>query len=331
MKKRIFIGIDVSKLTLDVSVLFPDDTRDLHQIFSNNTRGFKKLLSWLKKEEKGNTNYLFCFEDTGVYSIGLECFFTEHKIAYVAENPFRIKRSMGIQRGKDDKTDSMLLAKYVKRFADELKLSRVENKTILELKQLLSLRDRLMKDKGVHQRRLKEAEQLAESLSLIFLIKKEKEIIKYTINQIKEIESQLEEIMRGEEKLWKQNELLCSIPGVGKQIALNMLVYTEGFQKFENWRKFSCYAGLAPFKNQSGTSLRRKPKVSRIANKKLKGLLTMGALTSIKAGNEYRKYYDKKTGEGKHPMLVLNAIKNKMVSRMFSVIARQTPYVCLQQ
>ncbi|MBA9079408.1 hypothetical protein FHS90_004144 [Rufibacter quisquiliarum] len=56
----------------------------------------------------------------------------------------------------------------------------------------------------------------------------------------------------------------------------------------------------------------------------------MGALASIKAGNEYRKYYERKTGEGKHPMAVLNAIKNKIVSRMFAVIERNTPYVCLQ-
>jgi len=123
-------------------------------------------------------------------------------------------------------------------------------------------------------------------------------MVKLLDKKLKELETEISKRIKAEKQLHEKKDLLCSVPGVGEQIANQMLIITRGFTMFSEWRKFSCYAGLAPFKHCSGTSIKGRTKVSKIANKKIKALLTMGALTSIKAGNEYRKYYDKKPQKG---------------------------------
>lgn len=109
--------------------------------------------------------------------------------------------------------------------------------------------------------------------------------------------------------------------------ALYMIAFTDGFTLFSNWRKFASYAGTAPFPYQSGISIHWRTKVNHLANKKFKGLLNMCATTSIICNPEIKAYYQKKRLEGKNGMSVMNAIRNKVLARIFAVINRRTPYV----
>ena len=105
-----------------------------------------------------------------------------------------------------------------------------------------------------------------------------------------------------------------------------MISYTENFTRFSNARKFNCYAGLAPFAHQSGSSIKGKARVSRLANKEAKTLLNLAASSAIRFNTEMRAYYQRRVQEGKRKMSCLNIIRSKMVARMFAVIKRQTPY-----
>ncbi|MFA6517579.1 MAG: transposase, partial [Bacteroidia bacterium] len=104
-------------------------------------------------------------------------------------------------------------------------------------------------------------------------------------------------------------------------------VYTRCFSTFDNARQLACYAGVAPFEYTSGTSIRGKTRVSPMANKKLKVLLSMCALNAKKADPEIGLYYLRKTEEGKNPMSVINAIRNKLILRVFATVKRGTPCV----
>ena len=87
------------------------------------------------------------------------------------------------------------------------------------------------------------------------------------------------------------------------------------------------YAGVAPFENSSGKSIKKPEKVHKMANKELKKILHMGAMSVIHCNHEIKEYYDKKILEGKHALSVINAVKNKLVLRAVAVIKSQTPYV----
>ena len=114
---------------------------------------------------------------------------------------------------------------------------------------------------------------------------------------------------------------------IGKQTAANLIATTNAFTSFKNWRKFACYCGIAPFEYSSGSSIRKKTRISHLADKKMKSLLNMAALTAKKPDAELKDYYDKKVKEGKNKMSVLNAIRCKIVSRAFAVIERNNPFV----
>ena len=141
------------------------------------------------------------------------------------------------------------------------------------------------------------------------------------------ITSQMEEIIRTTEVLSRQMELLISIDGVGKVVAMNMIIETEAFTRFDDPRKFCCHAGVAPFSYTSGSSQHSKNAVSHRANKNIKKLLHMAAVSiTHRKGGELKAYYERKVAEGKNKMSVINALRAKIVARMFSVIKRNEFY-----
>ncbi len=125
----------------------------------------------------------------------------------------------------------------------------------------------------------------------------------------------------------QQDELLQSIPGIGKQTSVVLIAYTQAFTLFKTHRQFACYAGVAPFEYTSGSSVRGKTKVSSLANKKIKTSLNMAALTAKKFDPQLKQYFEKKVAEGKNKMLVMNAIRCKLISRAFAVINRNSKFV----
>jgi transposase len=154
------------------------------------------------------------------------------------------------------------------------------------------------------------------------------ELINNLQKQISAIDKKIDALIASDAELSRQHELLCSIDGVGRLIATKIIVVTNGFRNFENARQFECYIGVAPFEYLSGSSLHSKSKVSHKANKSIKSLLHMAALTAAtrKKVGDLREYFERKVAEGKNKMAILNAIKGKIVKRMFAVIKGNRPY-----
>ncbi len=117
MNKHVFIGIDVSKVTIDVSLFIPSIQKITHQQFANKKSGYKQMLSWISKQYS-LADCLFCMEDTGLYSYTLCYYLSSIGAHYVVASTYRIKHSMGIVRGKSDKADSAMIATYAYRHMD---------------------------------------------------------------------------------------------------------------------------------------------------------------------------------------------------------------------
>ena len=154
-------------------------------------------------------------------------------------------------------------------------------------------------------------------------------MIKEFTKQIQLLEKEIKQLLNGDEILNKTYLLLKTIKGVGLIVGSYMIACTQNFTRFANARKFNCYAGLAPFTHQSGSSLKTKSRVSHFANKDAKTLLNLAAGSAIQHDPEMKTYYLKRVAEGKTNMSCLNIIRAKIVARMFAVVKRQTPYVPL--
>lgn len=95
--------------------------------------------------------------------------------------------------------------------------------------------------------------------------------------------------------------MLQSIPGIGKQTSITFIAYTQAFTLFKKHHQFACFA---PFEYSSGSSVRGRTKVSSLANKKIKTILNMAALSAKKYDPQLKLYFEKKIAEGKNKMLV---------------------------
>jgi len=326
MKITETIGIDVSKATLDVCI---HSNQEL-ATFENSPKGFALLLKWCYRSSSHPREHVFiAFEHTGLYSERLSEYLSKKEIPHSMISGLQIKRSLGIARGKSDRIDASKIALYAYRLRDEIKPSVAQSKEIKAIKKLLSLRDRLVRQRAGFKASSKEQKNVLKRKDNGLLFKVQDRMIKELTKQIKEIEKEMQLIIKSHQELDHMFRLLKTVKCIGDQAALFLIVYTEAFTKFKNARQFAAYCGVAPFPNRSGTSLRGKTKVSHLANKKMKSLLDMCAKSSICYNMEIREYYYRRVAEGKNKMSTVNIIRNKLISRVFAVINRDTPYVDL--
>lgn len=321
------IGIDVSKLTLDVYL----HNAKQHQQFSNDRKGYLKILSWLKSKQLGKEDVFYCFEHTGWYCILLSFFLKEKELDYCCVNPIEIKRSMGLKRGKSDKADSKEIAHYawLRRF--ELEPSIPPTANIIELQRMMSLREQLVKQLTAMKNLTKGMAVLVESKQADVSIGMMAETILHLEGQRSKIEKAMLALLKSDEQMYTNYKLSRSVKGVGIVLAVQMLLHTHNYSRFASWRQFSSYCGLVPFPYQSGTSIHGRNKIHPISDRKMKSLLSMSAISAIQHDKELKMYYNKRVEEGKPKMVVINIIRNKLVSRIFATVNRGTPYVELNQ
>lgn len=317
--ENIIIGIDISSKTLDICV--KNKQQVLHFKIDNLQKPILKFFSSYK-----NKQLIIAMENTGRFNWNLyEVLETFNFEVYVI-NPLHLSKSLGLVRGKDDKTDAYRICLFTEKNKEDLILWKPISKPIKKLKILITERTSRVKMK---RRLLKQQHdyKLMKDVGLDKeLLKLNKQFIAQINQQIASIELKIEIIINEDPEVKHQAKLMRSIPGVGKVLSWIMIAKTEGFTKITDPRKMACYSGVVPFEHQSGTSIYKRPKVSVFADKSVKAVLHLAAMSTIRLNNEMALYYKRKVNEGKNKMLVLNAVRNKIIHRIFAVIKKQEVY-----
>jgi transposase len=328
MKKYLLIvGIDVSKSKLDVAFILNGDTKKIdHFIVANDLKAIKSILSKAKRFGISEDKILFCFENTGTYSMPLCYQLSDGNFDYWVIPPIEIAKSKGLTRGKNDKTDSKDIALYAITHSHKIKLNQLPEKDIIQLRLLYTERSKVMKAIKL-MATSQEYSDFYPKQATKDLLSINQKLQKHLQKALTDIERKIQLIIRNNDTINKQIELIKSIPGVGQQTALYMVITTKCFSTFQNWRQIACYAGVAPFEYSSGSSIRGRAKVNHYADKQMKSLLNMCALTAKKYDYQMKVYFERKVADGKNKMLVLNNIRCKLISRIFAVINREQPYI----
>lgn len=318
------LGIDLSKVTLDAYL----HCSKAYQQFENTEKGYKAMLTWARKEGKvKSAELLICFEHTGLYGMKLAAFLEEKKRSYCMVPSIEIKRSLGMVRGKDDRVDAMRIAQYAHLRRENIKETKLPSKLLRKLKQLLALRERMVAQRAGYYAELKELKRIYIKKDNPHLFAVQEKLVAEFSKAISVVEDEIHILIKSDEEVKNIFELLNSIKGIGMVVAANLIVVTQCFKTFENSRQLACYCGVAPFKKQSGTSLRSRSKVSHYANKKIKALLNTSASTAIQYDTELKAYYQRRINGGKSKMSTLNIVRNKLLHRAFAVVKRGTPFV----
>lgn len=320
-----FIGTDTSKNELDIAV-YKSKELLYHEEISNESKVIRKFLKELNKLEGFSLQEaVFCMEFTGIYNNHFVYELVKKKANVWLEPASRIKKSMGMVRGKNDKLDAIRIGKYAYKNSDEARLWKPRRNVINKLHHFTTLRRRLLTIKNMLSTPLKEMDLYVEKS----VSSKCKHFSKRTLNSIeadiKKVEKEIDQLVNEDPEVTRQVELITSINGVGKQTAIGVIVTTNEFKDIRDPKKYACYSGVAPFPYESGM-FKGKAKVSHLANKRIKTVLHMAALSAIKYNIDMNRYYERKLAEGKNKMSIINAVRNKLIHRIFACVQQNRKY-----
>ena len=332
--KKIIIGIDISKEKIDASAI---DVRNRqlgvlkldYQAFENRPMGFRRMLVWARHLIKGISleMVMFCCETTGGYDRCLCDYLFAKGLDIWRESSLQIKKSCGLRKGKDDKTDSLIIAEYAMRHMDKAVYYVSPSETVRELKALLLYRRKLEQEKTSKKVRVAELKATAaKSKSISFILRDAQKSIRVLEKSIKDCEKQILALYDSDEELKKSYDHLTSIRGIGIVNASAMIAYTNNFKNITTSRKLSSYYGIAPFREQSGTSVNKKAMVKCYSSSMLRAYLTQAAENTIREHGIYHDYYRRLSERGKCHGIALNNVKNKLLHLSVSLIANDMDY-----
>lgn len=321
-----YVGIDISKDTIDLVLLTPEGEL-LHYKWLNDQKILlKEFDTFLIENNLQKDQTLFCAEHTGHFGNKLIDVTISLGLDFWLESPYAIRHSQGLTRGKNDKIDALRIAEYARRFVDKVKLVKVHSKSLNQIKHLHSERGLLLQDLTKYKAQIKQEEGFLDDDYFKEKKRRINKLLTTLQKAVDEVENKIDILVKNDPEIRSSFDKVISVEGIGKQTAIATIVATDNFRKFDNPRKFVCHAGCAPFRHDSGTSIRSRNKTSNKANKNLKKLYHMAALSILSTRGELRQYYDRKVKEGKNKMSVLNAMRSKLIHRVFAVIRDDRKY-----
>jgi len=326
MEFEFFIGTDVSKNELDFAVM-QGQRLLFHKEIANQPEAIKGFIKELTRLPGFDLSKgIFCMEHTGIYNNHLLACLYKKKANVCLEAATQIKNSLGNIRGKNDKIDAIRIADYAYTQRSKLRLWQPKREVIQQLAHLAALRSRLID--------AKKSLRIAIGEHDVFSAKKiAKQTIQGCSHSLKAIdedmirvEAAMDKIIATDEELKRLFTLVTSVTGIGKVTAVQILITTNEFKDISNPKKFACYSGVAPFTDDSG-KVKKKARVSHMANKKVKTLLHLSAIVAMRHNSDLKLYYERMVNqEKKNKMSVINAVRNKLVLRVFACVNQNRKY-----
>lgn len=320
-----FIGIDISKNTLDAAV-FQGGKMLFHMHIANNSKDLGLLMQKLKELPGFSIDQaLFCMEHTGIYNHHVLKFLHEQQANIWLESAVQIKKSGGLQRGKNDKMDSIRIAEYAYEKREKVRLWKPQRGVVQQLAYLAGLRNRLITAKKqitvpIQETKLFDVKAGTQMQSLCSASLRALE------GSLEKTDKAIQKVIAADPELTRLFAIVTSVNGIGTVTAVQMIVVTGEFSTINNPASFACYSGVAPFPLKDSGGYRGKKHVSHIANKTMKTLLHLCAVSAVRSNSDLKQYYQRKVGENKNKMSVLNAVRNKLIWRVYSCVKENRLY-----
>ena len=326
--KNLFIGIDFSKEKVDVAIIFAERLSEtasrVFNEFKTTVSGYKQLVKWVKQNSYGidSSLWLFCGENTGDYSKGLCKFLYGNGYDIWLENAKNIKDASGLRRLKSDRADASMIAEYAMRNYDKAIMYEPLSESLEQLRELFLYRQIVVRHRCSFQVRRGEKRLTMEKSSVKTMISQSgRHIVSELNKEIEKIDKRIAELIKSDEELTEVFTIVTSVPGIGTQNAVCMIVYTDNFRRFNyDSRKIACYYGVAPFGKDSGTSVHSDPRVHYMANRQIKAMLTQAALAAVNFNPIMAGYYMRLVERGKKKQVALNNVKNKLVHLITAMV-----------
>jgi len=314
----VFAGIDVSKDTLDACLVLPGGQAK-EATFGNDARGHAALLAWADRHAAGAAAH-FCLEATGPYSEAIATFLAGAGRHVSVVNPTRVKYA-GLARGrgnKTDKADARLIAQYAKR--ERPPAWRPPPPEVRELQGLVRRIDELTeaaaRDKG----------RLASPALTPAVRKSVERTVRLLEREADRLRAQADELVAATPSLRADRDLLESIPGVGRRTATVILAELPAVERLPSAQSAAAYCGLSPREFPSGTSVKKRTRLSKAGNPRLRKALFLPAQTAVRFNPLLKGFFDRLVAAGKPKMQAIGACMRKLVMIVYGVLKNRAPF-----
>lgn len=311
------LGIDISKSKFDVALLRQDGKLH-HRVFVNTAAGYQQLSAWLSKQKPLSIHA--CMEATGTYGEALAAYLHSSGHLVIVVNPAIIKAfaSTEMSRTKTDKTDAGLIARYCQKHQppawsppppeiSELQALARRLEALLEM--LQQERNRL--EAGIESAPVKEGLE---------------QHIEYLDGQITHTQSLIRDHCDQNPSLKQQRDLLISIPGIGNLTAAKLLSEFVDINRYSSARQAAAFAGLVPRHNQSGSSVKGKPRLCKVGTARLRKALYFPAIVATHHNPVIKAFSERLRQRGKCPMVIIGAAMRKLIHIAFGVLKSGKPF-----
>lgn len=305
-----FVGIDVSKLTLDVCLLRGRGHERHHLEVSNDEEGFGALIRWLAGHQAGPHHSVVCMENTGLYDDRLLEALTLAGYPCALEKTTILAKVRPEHHRKGDDFDAALLAEYAFRYPDKLCLWEAQEPIIEEIRLLYGERRRLVTQRQAVLQLQGEAPRRTADTRFAEALWHEQ--LAFFDQQIACLEEKLDELVRSDDDIFRRYQIVQSLPGFGPVASLLWTMLFYGQEHLEA-REISSRFGFAPHAKVSGTSLHSPARSSGHGMSEVRKVLTLCARSAAAHDEKMRAYKEKKLAEGKPSKLITNNVINKLI------------------
>jgi transposase len=303
------LGIDVAKAKLDCALRLPDG-KFKNKVVENNPKGFKILTEWLEKH--GATAAHVCMEATGVYWEAVAEHLATGGMTVSVVNPAQIKAfgNSHLVRTKTDKVDARLIAGFCAERNPDLWQAPTPSEQVL--------RAMVLRLNSLQAMRTQESNRLEVARDAVKpgIVSH----IEWLDEEIKALAKKIGEHVGGDPGLKDKQALLDSIPGLGERTIAILLAFYANLERFGNARQAVAFAGLDPRHHESGTSVRMKPRMSKVGHAFLRKSLYMPAMVALYKTAWGIRFRERLAAAGKPPKLIIGAMMRKLVHVAFGVL-----------
>lgn len=324
------VGVDVSQAQLDVAVRTPQGATEYVGAFANDPQGWASLARAVERRQRRwkAVKVHLVMEPTGGYEQPLARFAIRRGWQVSLPNPRHVRawaRGMG-RRAKTDRVDAQVLAAYGA--AIEPPPWRPLPEEVAQLEELLHRRDDLTE--MLRQERNRRHALQAQGTYQGPVAASLEQHIAYLEQALAEVEEQIHRHLDQHPHLKKQASRLRQVPGIGPRNVLFILVLLYRWGTLTNYqghhKGLTAYVGLDPMPHESGRSVRRRSRISREGNRRIRRCLFMGALGGVRGRNRLQAFYLRLVGRGRPKKVALVAAARKILVWAWAVFRDQTVF-----
>jgi transposase len=310
------VGIDLAKLTFDATLLSTSGAQH-HHTFANTPAGFTQFATWLKRFKVSQAH--ICMEATNIYWEALAAWAHAQGHIVSVVNPARIKGHAlaTMQRNKTDKLDSLVIADFCRTHQPEAWEPMSE--AHYHLRALMRHRDDLLQTQLQQKNRLRDTTDKLVASSL-------ETVVKMLASQLKEIERSIEKHVAAQAELAADLALLTSVVGIATVTAAKVLAEMPKLAEYDTAKAAAADTGVTPSHYESGTSVRRRPRMSKVGKAELRAALYWPAITAMTRCPGFRAFAEALAKRGKPKKVIIGAVMRKLMHVMYGVLKHRTPY-----